>query len=400
MFPGDLGPKNTPEGSISFCQRYHLSMSDRARLPHFKELDGLRGLASLAIFYHHFFQINSNPHALVSLIALPARLGVQVFFVLSGFLITALLLIERGEFSMIRNFYWKRVLRIWPALLIYLGVIYLINAWAGNARVALPYILLSLLFMSNFEGLFGSSFTLGPTWTLAIEEQFYLIWPQIVRVCRTTTVFWTSFAVFAISVILRTVVPLARHDSISLIYTPYQCDGLGLGAMIACQWFAPRRLSGNALRVARFLNGRVVVGPWVLLLALDIWRMPGWGNLYGGIDMTLVTFATYRLLVLIVLKRSKRLGWLGVRPLVFLGSISYGLYLYHSLVILGTGHAGDMSHPLRVVERFVLGASLSIAVSYLSLRFVEMPIRQLRKYVVNVQASVPDEINGLSSEGI
>jgi peptidoglycan/LPS O-acetylase OafA/YrhL len=148
-------------------------MSER-RLPHFAELDGIRGLAALAVFATHFFGIDSrNATCPICTVASFGYLGVQVFFVLSGFLITSLLFIDRRDPHMLRNFYWKRVLRIWPALLIFLGIIYLFAQFDQTA-----YIVMSLLFVSNFASLFGTT-EFGGTWSLAIEEQFYLLWPQV-----------------------------------------------------------------------------------------------------------------------------------------------------------------------------------------------------------------------------
>lgn len=338
------------------------SMHEKNSLPHFAELDGLRGLAALAVFVYHFF--NLTPHAPIFQFASLGYLGVQVFFVLSGFLITSLLLIDRREPSMIRNFYWKRILRIWPALLLYLCAAFTL------AGASSQYVLLSILFIANFEGLFGKTFQFGPTWTLAIEEQFYLLWPQVIRRFKVNTIFLMSGGIYALSVGLRTLVPIFRHDAIAMPYTPYQCDGLALGSMLACQWFAQNRLKTPARRLARFFNGPVSLLLWCGLLIVDVAIRRS--NLNVSIQMTLATFFAYRLMALIVLKRDYRLQWLGWNPLVFLGSISYGFYLYHGIVL---GYVCNwVSAP---ALRFAVSLSLALAVSYASLRFVEMPIRRL-----------------------
>lgn len=365
---------------------YHPTVAGKKRLPHFVELDGVRGLAALAVFMHHFFNEYTDRHAFIAEFAEPGHLGVQVFFVLSGFLITSLLFVERGERSMLRNFYWKRVLRIWPALLVYLCAAYTLTV-AGTR-----YVVLSLLFVSNLSSVFRV-YEMGPTWTLAIEEQFYLIWPQVVRVCKVNTVFWLSLWIYVLSVTLRTLVPIFRHDAIALPYTPYQCDGLALGAVLACQWFAKEELTRPALKVSEFLNSGAALMLWLLLLAIEVrlYRAPMRANLNISIQMTLVTFFAYRLLVLIVLKRSSWTRWLGYRPWVFCGSVSYGFYLYHGIVLERIERVLGPVNASNCVARLAFGLGSSLAISYLSLQLIELPVRRLRKYVVDprpAQASV------------
>lgn len=318
---------------------------DDAAMNGVPRLQWIRGLAALTVFIHHFFAIeHQSADTLLITAASFGYLGVQVFFVLSGFLITSLLFIERREPHMLRDFYWKRVLRIWPALLIYLCAACVLSPLNQTA-----YVVMSLLFVSNFASLFGST-EFGGTWSLAIEEQFYLLWPHVIRRCKVNTVFVAGFWLFVTSVSLRTLLPILRHDTISMPYTPYQCDGLALGALLACQWFAPHQLGEGAKRVARLLNGNAAIVVWTLLLGLGIWLYPMQGrrNLNTSIDMTLVTFASYRLIALVVLKRDRRLSWLGGRPLVFLGSISYGLYLYHGVIL------DEISAKLGTVKLFIL----------------------------------------------
>ena len=143
-------------------------MSVKTKLPHFRELDGLRGLAALGVFVHHFFRVagehplQSWPRFLTWAMAISSygAHGVDVFFVLSGFLITCLLLIDRGRTDYFHNFYWKRALRILPVYLVHLTLTEVIlgHAWG--------YIFLGLLFLVNFGGRLHVD--PGPAWTLSI----------------------------------------------------------------------------------------------------------------------------------------------------------------------------------------------------------------------------------------
>jgi len=175
-----------------------------------------------------------------------------------------------------------------------------------------------------------------------------------------------------------------RHDSIALLHTPYQCDGLAIGALLACQWFAPADLSQSAIKVISYLNGRSGIVLWLSFLVtagILYASSPEKVNLNESLQMTLTTLGTYRVMVLIVLKRSRRMAWLGAAPLVFFGSISYGLYLYHTLIVPRMGPL-DLLHPGFVAKQFFKSLAISVLVSYLSLRLVEMPIRKLRRFAI------------------
>jgi peptidoglycan/LPS O-acetylase OafA/YrhL len=367
-------------------------MTARRRLPYFAELDGIRALAALMVFFNHFFQAGENSMGLASKIARFGSLGVQSFFVLSGFLITSLLFLERRDSHMLHDFYWKRVLRIWPALLLHLVGFGLLVGWARSRG----YIILSLLFVANFASRFGVSM-IGPTWSLAIEEQFYLLWPQIIRSFKVKTVFWFSLCIALTSILLRLIVPLCRHGAIDIIYTPYQCDGLALGAILACQWFGASELEGTALRIIRFLNGGWSLALWVVLLMLRI-PLRNTSGIDAGILILLAVFLTYRVMYRIVMRstgnHSRWIAWLGWKPLVFMGSISYGFYLYHALILnalKGQFGAPDMSRPGTATVRLALAFGVSVLVSYGSLRFIELPIRRLRSRVIHDKALQPGE---------
>src|SRR5271154_492229 len=151
-----------------------------SHLHHIRELDGVRGIAALMVFFHHVCFASLSPvgwnqpvHFLWTISSMGDS-GVDLFFVLSGFLITSLLLPARESPAYYHDFYWKRALRILPLyILCMLGVLFFVSGSRG-------YVILCALFLSNFAWLFHVE-TAGPFWTLAIEEQFYLIWPTVVR---------------------------------------------------------------------------------------------------------------------------------------------------------------------------------------------------------------------------
>jgi peptidoglycan/LPS O-acetylase OafA/YrhL len=171
--------------------------------PKMPELDSLRGIAIIMVlFAHGFFWIVANGPGISKFQGLAkffilatqgGALGVNLFFVLSGFLITGILLDSRERPDYYKRFYANRALRILPAYLALLCVLLIfgIAQW--------PFLAISAFFMANFAPIFGVAMQYGPLWTLAVEEQFYLFWPQAVRRVSKKTLAIIALAI-AISV--------------------------------------------------------------------------------------------------------------------------------------------------------------------------------------------------------
>jgi len=203
------------------------------RLVHIRELDGVRGIAAIMVFFHHVCFTSIVPMGwgagvlLLYRASVWGRTGVDLFFVLSGFLITSLLIEARPQSSYYHDFYWKRALRILPLYAVCLiGVALAIPGSRG-------YVLFSALFVSNFVSVFHITGD-GPFWTLAIEEQFYLLWPTVVR--RRSVTELQRWAVFigAGAVVLRLVAAAFGHFNYFLTFL--HCDGLAFGAFLACRY--------------------------------------------------------------------------------------------------------------------------------------------------------------------
>jgi peptidoglycan/LPS O-acetylase OafA/YrhL len=348
----------------------------KTKLPRFSELDGIRGIAALSVFVHHFLQPASGGNWLVRLVVHLSRFGssgVDVFFVLSGYLITSLLLIDRDKPNYFHNFYWKRALRILPVYFVYLILTAVIigDAWG--------YILLCLLFVANFAQRFHVPLK-GVAWTLSIEEQFYLIWPNFVRRLRLTSLYYLAFALALTSFLLRIVVPLAT-GKMAIIYTPYRCDGLGLGAILALQWFQAERPQP----IQRLLN--ILNSNWLLIPAgvagAVILCLHDESLLVAGARITVVNYLTYRLIRRII--AGNTLTWLGRGVPVYFGRISYSLYLFHPIVLfLMVKYVGqiDALHPAQAAGLFVLALGATVAMSTVSLYAIELPIQSLRRFVL------------------
>jgi peptidoglycan/LPS O-acetylase OafA/YrhL len=324
----------------------------RDRIP---ALDGLRAVACLAVI---------GVHAKLRVLA-GGWLGVDVFFVLSGFLITGVLLAERDRTGRIRLgwFYARRAGRLYPALLVtVLAVTVAMKAGypgAGGNGDWGP--LMAVLYLQDFWKEFGHyGGQLAHTWSLAVEEQFYLLWPLVVIILRGRRLLLAA---------------AGATGAASLAMMLAQWPTLTISAQNAPHLRAWELLSGCALAIA--LRGRrpagavASVGTWaggaLLLLALFVARTPeevsvGATVLAAGGTMTLLAGAWSGSLVVRLLD---------LAPLRWIGERSYGIYLYHfPIVMIGS----DQLHGRYGIDVAIMVA-LTLALAALSYRWLEEPIR-------------------------
>ena len=356
---------------VRSCQRY---------LP---GLDGLRALAVLAVLAYHL-QLGWARGGL---------LGVGVFFTLSGYLITDLLLGQREATGRLRlaDFWLRRARRLLPALFVLLAVVL---AWVTLlARQQLPAVrgavLSSVGYVSNwwliaqhnsYFAQFGPPLPLGHLWSLAVEEQFYLVWPWLLWLglrCARGRPERAYGKLAAAALVLAAVSALAM----ALLYHPgydptrvydgtdTRAFGLLIGAALAFVW-PSGQLSGNVTaRGRRILDSAGVIGLGVI--ALMIWRTNEYSPfLYRG-GLLLLSIAT-ALAVGAAASPASRVGVaLGWRPLRWIGVRSYGIYLWHYPVIALTSPADGRESLVRAA----LQVTASVGAAALSWRFVEEPVR-------------------------
>lgn len=299
---------------------------------HVPELDGLRGLAIVVVLIHH---------QLTTVTLTGGFLGVDLFFVLSGFLITGLLLREfqhTGSIS-IRKFYMRRVLRLGPALALYLIACLVVVYYTQLISVQrqLKLILMAVLYSTNWRMALGWDSILDPTaiiWSLSIEEQFYLVWPVLLFGCLALRVKRKFIALGLLVVILGICLHrdslLNSSATLTRLYygTDTRADALLLGCFTAL------------LPLERIRNSWILRGAGVLAFALFIYLATAvkftdeW--LYRGGFTVIAALAGWVIAVSATAPPrplSIALRW---SPLRWFGRISYGLYLWHWLVIQTT----------------------------------------------------------------
>lgn len=340
---------------------------------HLPELDSLRGLAILAVlFFHGMAPVqNAKLSPLGKILFATSQygwVGVNLFFVLSGFLITGILLDSRHRHDYYRRFYIRRALRILPALYALL-VVLLIGRW-----INWQFLLLSAVFLANTAPLIGVPLLYGPLWSLAVEEHFYLLWPALVRTVSPRRLVLMLAAIFLITPLFREMgFALARHPhNFVSLYTWSNLDGLALGALLAIyvrqSWFRRQQLSWTALPV-------FLIGASALVLVSEFPRFE------PAFSASACNLASAGLLSCALLIGTSRRSFLVDRPMLkFFGFISYGLYLVHLLgyrlaeILFSHWYPRLISSgrpTTAMFLRFLAGTVISIVIAYASRRSLE-----------------------------
>lgn len=339
-----------------------------ARIP---QLDAIRGIAVLMVIMKHISEKYPSLH--LGPYFGDGWMGVDLFFALSGFLITGILLDTRPSPAYFRNFYARRCLRIWPlyySLLLFLFAIVPIvrpseaqTVFAARSSPWWSY----PLFLQNFlvPNPTMATGSLGVTWSLAIEEQFYLFWPFLVRYCSSTHLRRIAVAVVCLSPLLRLF--LASHG-VDIYSNPFcRLDALMGGALLAL-----------LVRSDDFVPAKFTTAAWIVFglaapLALTAqsfdatWAVLSFTALASSSFLYLAIFSPHRWL-------QKALH---IRFLLYTGTISYGLYLLHKIPIdmAQTFHLDR--HPLLALPMLLLAA---YALAALSRRLLEKPFLRWKRF--------------------
>lgn len=367
------------------------------------ELDSLRGAAVLMVLFFHGFYFAAGAARFQGLFRLflfstdVGWMGVNLFFVLSGFLITGILLDSRERPDYYRKFYRRRALRILPA---YYGILLLVLVVSEmkltDRRMSLEFFGLSLIYLANLTPLFGIAIQYAVLWSLAVEEHFYLIWPAIVRNVSGRGLRCICGSAMAGSIGLR-LLYFRQHHNCSAPYTWLMLDGLAWGALLA-SWargkFSKRR---SMLRLALACAGGSVIAVVALIPA----RITSSSSFVGGVfAVPLINcFFAGVLAFALVLGTSSRKAILGPPALKFFSEISYGLYLVHMLAfdvvdrilrVWGLQVSWTSGTGTLIVARFIAAASFSVVLAYMSRWYFEEPFLRF-KNKPNAQAQT-DEI--------
>lgn len=313
------------------------------------ELDGMRGLAILMVLLYHILRLNPVPmegEFFTSLLRFAEMgwAGVDVFFVLSGFLITSILLRTRKQPGYFQKFYARRILRIFPLYYLTISLIFVAlplisSQQTEQVRASAWWYYLYIQNWGNAFTFIPTAFAVGVTWSLAIEEQFYLVWPSVVYWLESKKLAWVAGGLALFSLGLRLLVfrrfrKALDYNKFFYFATITRLDSLLLGALIAMA-FESDTLRGWLSRLSGpvFILG-VGATAWFAAQQPD---SPLVDNplmfLYG---YSTIALASAALIVALTswqsthpLRRVFRAAWLR-----FLGKYSYAIYLFHMIAVL------------------------------------------------------------------
>jgi peptidoglycan/LPS O-acetylase OafA/YrhL len=322
--------------SLSFATP---NLSTEYRLPRFiPQLDRLRGLAILMVLIQHAEAVVPS---FLDGVAHQMWIGVDLFFVLSGFLITGILWDTRDSKNYYGRFYVRRILRIWPAYIILLFFAFvfmpLLKRMVGGLVLEIPKERLGLwAYLLMIQNLFPKSLSnssiLLITWSLAIEEQFYLVWPTVIRYVSQSALIPCLFAGFLFAPVIRICAMRHAFSQLTIYYNPLtHGDGLLCGALIAL-WLRKSHPKRRTL---------ILTGVALLVVGLTLFLMFPPNNVVRQYCSPLVftaaaVLSSGLLLVALVSENTGRFlhrFFFMNHTLAFLGFISYSLYLFHFLFV-------------------------------------------------------------------
>jgi peptidoglycan/LPS O-acetylase OafA/YrhL len=338
----------------------------------FGSLDGLRFFCIMAVIWHHapLWTGMQDPATILT----RGFLGVDFFFVLSGYLITTLLLREEhtmGRFSL-SGFYWRRILRILPIyflLVSVLGFYFIVIKGQTELLELLPFY---YLFLSNY--LIDDIPLLAPMWSLAVEEQFYMIWPLMLLLLPRRIILPVLGVLIAVNVVIITgfaeVGPTWGPLKFALFSTTYAPILLGAAVAVVLN----SRAGFDAL-YAVVGHARGVIGSFLLLI-VAIQVLPA--DLRGWPNMVLHLLMAGGLIGIVVREDHALRGLFTLRPLARVGEISYGIYLYHLFAL-------DVA--IRVLPGQDTGSQWAVLVLYTVITIIisEISFRTIERYFMGLR---------------
>lgn len=368
---------------------------DRSVHPYMPAIDGLRGIAILLVLWYHApflfrelpqFSDQQNPWASLGLfwvMSLGGWIGVDLFFVISGFLITLILIRVRNASGSSSAFWTRRALRIIP-----LAGLYLLTL-AGLVALGDP-----LHMLPHFDGWAWYAFYLGNIhiavhgwqplavmilWSLAIEEQFYVVWPLLVRMCNARRLLASSLALVVLAPFIRAFVSSTADYPAVYVLTFCRLDAFAAGAIIAVLFSSPQMQKGviGACRRLRGVALAIVMITLLVPFSPSIPQTRPWLFTFAGYSVIAASFAV--LLGASLESKGVPTRLLTSRALTFLGRRCYGLYLWHvlaagmTLAALGRWNVGFYAH-------IALWLIILLAMAAGSWLLFEEPILRLKRF--------------------
>lgn len=371
---------------------------------HLPVLDAVRGVAILMVMLYHFelaaTRATKYPHRFVQF----GWCGVDLFFVLSGFLITGILLEAKHDAHYFRNFYARRVLRIFPLYYAVLGALAIAVAlmaphWPEVSAISRLQSWLwwyganfKLAMDNSWMAFRGDPFDLGHLWSLAVEEHFYLVWPAVVLMLNRRALMRFCLAIMVVALATRIYCVASGNTIAAYVLTPCRMDGLAFGAWIALAARGPdglrwvRRWAAPVAGITALALAAVYLGAG----GMDYFHAPVATIGYTLLDLF---FAAIIVLAISVDPATAAGQLLAARWLRSLGKYSYALYIFHMFFVYPVVNSG--------IHRYVHSTTLSIwmsiaiasvtayALAWLSWYLFERHFLKLKRFFPHSTASSP-----------
>ena len=383
-----VGAPSANSGVQSFMSS-PVKQAEHARIP---SLDGLRAISIGLVMFGHLNGTRGFPlsRSVSEEIVDWGSIGVRVFFVISGFLITRLLIDEQEKTGTIslRRFYFRRTLRIFPAY--YVFILCMALAASFGLLVLRPGdILAALTYTMNYH--WSHAWNLGHTWSLSVEEQFYLLWPAALVLAGLRRGLKIAF-LFVLAAPFIRIGLLAMPGAASGMGFRFETvgDALAIGCLLAglrdSIW--QNRLYRSFLESRWFVLAPVLIFVVSVLPTLEANRSFGFDVVYEAtynfVGITLINVLIAMCIDWTIRNSKSGIGHLlNWRPLAFIGTLSYSLYLWQEPFIHRTGTATWTSFPLNILLAFVFATASFYLIEQPALRFrqsIERRRRATRKY--------------------
>jgi len=332
-----------------------MSSPSPRRIP---SLDGLRALSIALVILSHLIGTRGFPvgQRALGTVGDFGYLGVRVFFVISGFLITTLLIREHGKTGTVslRGFYVRRAWRIFPAF--YTFVVVMVVAWAvGAVALRAGDVVAGLTYTMNYH--YDRSWQLGHIWSLSVEEQFYLVWPALMLLAGRRRIVAVATAMIVLAPLCRALAWFVAPYRDDVIMEAYPCvmDSIACGCVMAA-------LRGRLDQSPRYLAWLGSPGFVVVPLAVVAANLPMWFPLEYTVNITIMNLGLALIVDRVVRFPDGPIGWvLNTRALIWIGTLSYSLYLWQEPFLDHHAAGAVNSFPLNLV----LAAACAIASFYL-----------------------------------